>query len=160
MVSPSPPTSILPPLPSISLCLLLIFSRSLSPRHLRLSPLRLRLYLLLLGCFAPSLLSQPSRSSPTPLSVARLHSLPPSLFSLSPSLSLYPDEIFMPIHTGSVAAAAAAGATGVNAFKDFGPLSFAEREKERGRERERWWWGRKRGSRRKTRGEVKTEESR
>lgn len=44
------------------------------------------------------------------------------------SLFLSPDEIFMPIHTGSVAAA---GATGVNAFKDSEASELTERERER-----------------------------
>lgn len=141
-------------LSSLLLCLLLLFS--CPPLHLPLACLSL-LVPLTLTCFAPSLLPPP----PFSLVHLPLLPLPTSILSHLPLLSLSPpvDEIFMAIHTGSVGAAAAVGATGVNAFKDFRPLSFqseGERESERGR-----WWGRRRGSRWKAeKGGMKKEKSR
>lgn len=58
----------------------------------------------------------------------------------------------MPIHTGSVAAAAAARATGVKAFKDSGPLSL-QRESEGEKEREMGGGKERRGGGRKKVGE-------
>lgn len=59
----------------------------------------------------------------------------------------------MPIHTGSVAAAAAARATGVKAFKDSGPLSL---QRGGGGKKVRWW-GRKSEEWVEEREEVKAE---
>lgn len=58
----------------------------------------------------------------------------------------------MPIHTGSVAAAAAARATGVKAFKDSGPLNL-----QRGGGKKVRWWGRKSEEWVEEREEVKAE---